>query len=132
MATENKMVFTDVILEKTTPLITADLIDENNDPILLSDILTLTLTLYSMTDSPTNTAINLRTNQNVLNANNVVVSSTGALSWYLQEGDTTLTDPSLAEEIFRAVFKWTYTTANGTRTGRQIIDMTIMNLEKVS
>ncbi len=132
MATENKItVFTDIILEKTTPLITADLLDESDNPIDLNDIITLTLTYYCLSDTPTNTIINSRNEQNVLNTNNVFVTNTGALSWYMQEADTTMTDSTLKEVIYRAVFKWTYTTAHGTRTGRHVLDMTIFNLEKL-
>ena len=119
---------TDEILEKTTPTITAYLTDENGDAVPVADIATLTLTLYG---KETKAIINTRNDQDVLNLNGVTVEddSTGTLiTWELDIADTAILG-TRAEEDHRAVFKWTWGSTE--RTGRHIIDMTVVNLAKV-
>lgn len=71
----------------TTGLYSGTIIDENGDPIPISNINSLTLTV---TDVMTGLTINSRSNQNVLNSNNVTVNNTtGAVNWSIQVGDTT-------------------------------------------
>lgn len=72
---------------------------------------TLTLTLYAET-STGQQVVNGRNIQNVLNANNVTVDSNGNLTWNIQVGDTTLIE-SIAFEIHRAVFAWTWASGAG-------------------
>jgi len=122
---------TDNILEKTTPKIKAVLNDEAGNPIPATSLTTLTLTLYNMSDAPTHAIINSRDGQNVLNANNVSVGADGSLAWQLTALDTVIMDSLLKKETHRAVFKWTYTSGANTMVGSHIIDMTILNLEKV-
>ena len=116
------------ILEKTTPTIKGTLKDENGTAIPAASLATLTLTLYSL--SGAQPIINTRQEQNVLNANNVVVDSSGLLTWSMQEADTAIiATTEVGSEKHRAVFAWGYGSA---KKGRHIIDMTITSLEKVS
>ena len=73
--------------ERSMALYTAYLKDETGTVVALAAIATLTLTVR---DRLTNTVINARSAQNVLNANNVTVHATsGLVTWTLQAADTT-------------------------------------------
>jgi len=119
---------TDEILEQTTPTITAYLTDENGDAVAVADIATLTLTLYNKT---TNKIINTRNDSDALNAGGVIVEDTSSgtlVTWELDIADTAILG-TRAKEDHRAIFKWTWGSTE--RTGRHIIDMTVVNLAKV-
>lgn len=118
----------DQILEKTTPKITATVVDEIGAAIPGSSLASLTLSLYSVSDV-TFPTINNRADQNVLNTNNVTIDASGLLTWSVQAADTQILDSALSKESHRAVFSWTYN--GGVKTGRHVIDMTIVNLEKL-
>jgi len=127
----NQTILTDLILEKTTPKITAVIEDEAGTPVPGTSLLTLTLTLYSTSDSPAYAIINDRSDQDVLNAEGVTVDAEGNLAWQTASADTAIQDSVLEKETHRAVFKWTYASGSNTIVGAHIIDMTIQNLEKV-
>lgn len=122
-------VLTNKIPEQTTPKITAVIKDENGTAIPASSLDTLTLDLYNQSDAPTFTVINLRSAQNVLNANGVTVDASGNLTWQMVTADNVIIDSTLKTEKHRAVFNWTYSA--GAKTGRHIIDLTVVNLEKI-
>ena len=88
---------------------TGTLLDTAGTAIPLANISSLTLTL---TDARSGTIINSRNAQNVLNANNVTVTSTtGALQWLIQPADTTMYDSLYSVEDHVAKFTWTYETS---------------------
>jgi len=116
------------ILEKTTPTLTANLEDENGAPVEKTALATLTLTLYV---KGTNTIINSRNAQDILDRNGVTVTETSTetiIEWEMETADTAVIGTRQSEE-HRAVFEWTYGTP--VKTGRHVIDMTVVNLEKV-
>jgi len=123
-------VLTNKILEKTTPKITAVIKDENGVAIPSTSLDTLTLDFYNMSDNPTFAVINSRTAQNVLNANDVSLDTSGNLTWQMVPLDNAVIDSALTTEDHRAVFNWTY--SGGAKTGRHIIDLTVVNLEKIA
>ena len=125
---ENRTELPDKILEKTSPKITATIQDEDGTGIPAASLDTLTLTLYNLDDS-SNTIINSRTAQDVLNTNNVTVDSSGNLVWLVQPLDTIIVG-SKGVEKHRVVFEWTY--SSGTKNGKYIIDMDIRNLVKIT
>ena len=120
----NQTVFTDRILEKTTPKITAVIKDEAGTPIPGTSLVTLTLTLYNMSEPPTHAIINSRSAQNVLNVNGVTVDAEGNLAWQLASADTAMQNSALSKEAHRAEFRWTYESGSDTLVGSYIIDMT--------
>jgi len=122
-------VLTAKIPERTTPKITAVIKDENGVAIPDTSLDTLTLDLYNMSDDPVFAVINSRTAQNVLNANDVTVDTSGILVWQMVTADNAIIDATLKTEKHRAVFNWTY--SSGIKTGRHIIDLTVVNLEKI-
>ena len=131
MNSDNYLMLSKFLLEKSSSKITAKLVDEDNSVIPLSGANSLsgmTLTLYSMSDSPTCTIINSRNSQNVLNINNVSIDSLGNFIWNIQPEDTAILDSTLAEELHRAIFTWNY----GSKTGRYVIDFRVVNLEKIT
>ena len=96
---------------------TGTLLDTAGVAIPLANINSVTLTL---TNAATGAVINSRNSQNVLNANNVTIHATsGALSWLIQPGDTSLIDASSPYEEHIAEITWTYeTTKVGKHTHR--------------
>ena len=125
---ENITELEDVILEKTSPKITATIQDEDGTAIPAASLDTLTLTLYNLNDSA-KTIINDRDAQDVLNTNNVTVDSSGNLIWSVQSLDTIIVGTQ-ERENHRAVFEWTY--SSGTKNGKYQIDMEIKNLAKIT
>lgn len=131
----NLTTFSTVILEKTTPIITATVVDEAGVAIPGSGLDTLTLTLHNADDGPGYAVINGRLNQDVLNANNVTVNGAGLLTWNMQEADTTIQNQGLSPftpENHRAVFRWTYVSGGIPKVGKHVIDMQVCNLEYTS
>lgn len=127
----NKTNFSDSILEKASAVVTAKIKDENGISLGLSGtgVTSLTLSLYSMSD-PSFPIINNRNIQNVLNTNNVTFDSSGNLTWIIQPLDNVILDNELEEETHRAIFEWVY--ASGTKIGKHILDLKIINLERIT
>jgi len=97
-----------VIREGATVVYQATLQDEDGDAIALGDITTLTLTYYNQADA---SIINSRSEQDVLNANNVAVSDAGVLTWSLQPDDTVIVNTTLTrgqKETHLALFELTW------------------------
>ena len=96
------------VREKSTGRYTATLTDELGVVIPLSSMTTLKLSLY---DVRTGTALNSRTLQDVLNANNVTYHATsGLLTWSVQPADHAIVSArtDLTVERHRAVFDFTW------------------------
>ena len=123
---ENITELPDIIHQGTTPKLTFDIENEDGVVIPSASLTTLTLNLFNLDDED-NTILNSRTDQDVLNANNVTVSGAGAGVWSMQVGDTAMVGTGYIEG-HRAVFKWTYDSGN--KTGDHIIDMRIRNMIK--
>ncbi len=117
----------DLIAEKTTQVLTCTIKDETDTVIPVAQIGTLTLTLYNQ---ESRAIINVRENQNVLNANNVTVHSTsGLITWLLQPADTAIENAAKSIEVRVALFQWTFGSA---KQGKYEIIFKVKNLEKVS
>ncbi len=105
--------------------------DENRDPVALAAIDEATLTYYDMGTgnlavSPVLGIINGRHEQNVKNANNVVIAD-GTFTWTLQVEDANIVTARRQVERHLAVF--TFTLSNGnTVVSRHEIDVTNMGL----
>ena len=121
--------FVEIINEGSTAKYTLpQLQDENALPILLADIDSLTITLCNLADGAT---INSRLDQNALNANNVVVTALGALTFNIQPADTAIIDGTLAVdaiEVHRATFKMQF---NSVSFSNWDVDLNVRNLKKV-
>lgn len=115
------------VYEKTSAKLTAILKDETGAAVSSALLTTFTLTLY---DKATGAIINSRDDQNVLNANNVTVDTSGNVVWTLQPADNIILDDSLNREHHRALFEWSW--ATGTKTGKDYVDISVLNLAKVS
>jgi len=64
--------------QDTSAIFEADLVDAEGDPVAAASLSTLTLTLF---DVGTDTIINARNLQNVLNTNNVTIDANGHLTF---------------------------------------------------
>ena len=116
------------VLEKTTQLYTANFVDETGVGIPSASLNTLTMTLY---DAITNAAINARSTQNILNANNVTVSSSGLLTWTMQPNDNAILNAGLAQELHFALFQWTWTSGTS-KAGKHQAAFSVVNLANVA
>ena len=75
----------------------------------LDEISSLVLDFKNESDGAT---INSRSNQNVLNANNVTIDALGEVKWSVQAADTTVQDATLVSgklEQHNAIFLWVLT-----------------------
>lgn len=106
------------IIEGTTRLFTATILDENSVAIPAASLATLTVTLTSLHSGA---IINSRNAQSILNANGGVVDSAGKLSWTMSAADNAILNSALAVESHRALFIWTY----GGKTGKAIVDFLV-------
>lgn len=115
------------IAEGTTAQITATIEDESGTAIPAASLTTMILTLY-LKDTPA-TTINSRSDQNVLNANNVVIDSSGNLTWTMQPADNAISDTNKTVEHHIALFEWTW--SSGTKAGKYEIEIRVTNLTNV-
>ena|SRR5258706_7206778 len=114
--------------EKTASIYTGQLTDENKVNIQLVVIIDFFLTLY---DAITGTILGGRDAQPVINQNHVVISSSGFITWNLQEADNALINQSLDTELHIALFTGHYTSADGARPFKHIFPFRVVNLTKV-
>lgn len=115
-----------VVPEGTTALLSAVITDETSTAIAAATLSTLTLTLYPK--EHTSTFINSRSSQDVLNTNNVTVTSSGVLTWTMQPSDNTIVDSSVSVEHHIALFQWTWPTS---KAGKHEIEFRVSNLTNV-
>jgi hypothetical protein len=116
------------LLEATTGLLTFTLVDCDGAGVPVSMLTTLTLTYY---DVISGTIVNARNAQNVLNANDVSVTTAGSpavttIEWQIQPADTVMVDPELALEYRVAQFRWTWD--SGTRHDAYQVQFGIENM----
>jgi hypothetical protein len=128
------------ILEQTTGVYRATITDEGGAMLPASTLSTLKLTLYVKTAAG-NVYINSRNEQNVLNANGVLVYDTlqtdtlsdGTqltynLKWVIAALDTTLNNSNLKTERHIALFEWTWPTD---KQGKHEVILAVKNLTEV-
>ena len=116
--------------EGTLAKYTATIIDEAETAIALSAMTTLTLTLY---DEETGTVINSRNDQDVLNTNNVTVSSAGLLTWLIQPGDNAIVGTRRrAGQYEKHVALFEYTWSSGSKASKHELTLEIRQLDKVT
>jgi len=112
--------------EATTFIYTSTLNDELGAPIILTNLTTLLLTLYNLSDL---SIINTRDGQDIKNLNNVTYHATsGLITWSGQVLDTPIVG-SAGVETHIALFEWTY--AAGVKVGKHETTFRVNNLAKV-
>jgi len=116
------------VLEDTTPILTAQLKDSDGTNLTLANLNTITLTLYI---PKTGLIVNLRDAQDVKNANDVVISAAGLLTWTVQPEDTEIliADADNEREIHRALFEFTRMATD--LQGKKRVDLIVHNLDQV-
>ncbi len=117
------------VKEGTVATYTATIKDEAGTVIPASALTTLTLTYYAA-DLADDVAgiINSRSAQNVLNANNVTVTTGGVLTWTLQATDTVIVTSTRTTEMHLALFTWTWGTP--VKTGKHLVGIRVENLRR--
>ena len=114
-------------LEGETPRYTATITDDAGNPLPAASLSTLVLTLYVIKADGTVAYVNSRNAQNVLNANNVTVGTSGEVVWSLQVADTSLIE-ALPFERHIALWEWTWPTS---RAGKHELWITVKALGEV-
>jgi hypothetical protein len=114
------------VQERETTQFTATLKDETDAALPDTSLLTLTLTLR---DCDTDTILNSRDGQNVLNANDVTVSTAGLLTWEMQPADSPIVTTTKDQELHEALFIWTW--SGGSKTGRHVVRFLVENMARV-
>jgi hypothetical protein len=89
-----------------------------------SDLDTLTLTLI---DASTQTIINNRNAQNVLNTNGVTIGQDGLITWTIDPADNPIHDDRLEVELHRAIFIATWNGGAGEMT--HVVDLWVTNVD---
>jgi hypothetical protein len=99
--------------EGSTPILHLQLYKQDNGRVTkklsLAELSTLTLTYFNQS---TGSTINSRTNQNVKNANDVVVTADCEIIWKMTSSDTACAVTSLEDEKLEhhiALFEWVLT-----------------------
>ena len=123
--------------------LTAQLKDTDDSDLALTDLDTITLTLFLTRDgdtSPAGTIINSRDAQDIKNAANVTISASGLLTWAVQSEDTVIINDEITvcdnvmkntREVHRALIEWAKTGAAGGEQGKKRIDLVIFNLAEI-
>lgn len=112
------LTFSTTILEATNAFYTFEIVDALGISIDRSLLDTLILTSY---DLRTETILNSREAQNVLETNNVTLTTVAGpplvttVAWELQPADTAIVDATLRLEWHVLLFRWTW--ATGARSG---------------
>lgn len=114
------------VIESTTRLFEALLLDESGAPLKGSEVTTLTLTLYNRHDQA---IVNSRNAVNVKNANGGTLDEAGNFAFEFTPDDTAIIDNTLAYENRVALFTIGYASS---RTQRHEVEMQIVNAVKVS
>lgn len=114
--------------ENSTVKIAATICDENGAAIAASSLTTLTLTLY---DKTSGTVINSRDGQNVLNTNNVTVSSAGTLVWTMQPADNVIIGTVADGQTETHVALWEWTWASGAKGSNHEQEIKVEQIDKV-
>lgn len=116
------------IEEGTTGIYTAILKDEAGVALTALPV-AARLSYYSVVSA---TIVNSRSNQNVLNANNVTITAAGLLTWKLQEADVILVDtpkPALVRHRAEFVIEWNDAAAVPRQVGH-VVELPIRALVK--
>ncbi len=114
------------VKENSTAKYTATIKDELNAVVPAASLTTMTLTLYNIADGA---IINSRDAQDVLNANNVVITAGGVLTWTLQQGDNEIIDTTLEYEAHMALFEYTW--AAGAKGSVHEVNLIVESLTNV-
>ena len=118
------------VRENTSAVYTATLKDQDGTVIAAGSLDVLTLTLYNDKDG---TIINSRSEQDVLNANNVTVDSSGGLIWVVQPADNVIVDTSLVPgqiETHYALFAWTWDSS--AKQGSHGVQIDVLQVDEVT
>lgn len=121
------------IIEETSAELSWQFRDQNNAVVDNGALQTVTLTLYSIGGDP----INGRDKQDILGAsktgaNDVVITSQGAATWYMQPEDNAIVEGDSLEDHM-ALIEWSWNPGDGfgVRQGKQQIRIDVQNFARV-
>ncbi len=115
-----------IVNEHSTAKYTAVIKDESDVAIAAASLTTLTLTVYKTSDDA---IVNSRDGQDVLNDNNVVVDSSGNLTWTIQPSDS-VNSGNTELETHIALFEYTW--SGGTKRGSHEVTLLVRDITKIA
>jgi hypothetical protein len=119
----------DILNTGETGTYTVTLKDEAGVAVPLANVSTITLTLRHRFSGD---IINTRSAQDVKNTNNCTFHATsGLFTWYLQPGDTPLTDATRKIDEHLGLITITYTGTGGTRVAAHEVVIRVRNTSTV-
>lgn len=114
--------------EKSTSLLTGQLVDETGAAIPAAQLTTFALSLYAAIS--TLPIINSVAAVNILNTGRGTVDSSGNWTITLTPADNAIVGTDPGHERHIALLEWTW--AGGTKGGKHEIEFSVRNLDKVS
>lgn len=123
-----KVIIRDEVPEETTWRFTGVIKDETHTAIPAASLTALTLTIYNKDASAT--IINSISAQNILNANQGTVDSSGNLAIVFDPDDMQMVDTGQDVETHVAFVVWTYDA--GSKRGSLAIEHNVRNMEKTT
>jgi len=134
----NRTIFNDskkeVLAEQTSPVFTADLVDQDKVAIPIAQLVSLSLDYYNKKDGVAignRTALDIKNNPSVLE---ITVSGTGKIQWVLLPTDTKIEGKvALNEsEVHVATFKWKHNGIIANMQGSYDVEFLIQNTRKTT
>jgi len=123
--------------EKTSPILTGELIDEDGDALVTTDVSSVVFTLYNL-DESSSPVINSRTAVQVLvgapsTTGEFAVDAQGKFRMKLVVADMAITDQkrSVERHVAQFLFSW-LDDQSMTRTGLMLVHVNVRNAEKVT
>ena len=107
------VILSTILLQDTTGIYSFEMVDQDEVAIDVAQLETVTLTYY---DKETRQIINTREAQDVLQNNNVIITTVAGppivttLRWDIQQEDTVIIDSRRELETHIALFEWTWAT----------------------
>ena len=107
------VILSTILLQDTTGIYSFEMVDQDEVAIDVAQLETVTLTYY---DKETRQIINTREAQDVLQNNNVIITTVAGppivttLRWDIQQEDTVIVDSRRELEMHIALFEWTWAT----------------------
>ena len=114
--------------EKSTSLLSGQLVDETGAAIPAAQLTTFALTLYAVVTSLP--IINSVSAVNILNTGRGTVDGSGNWTITLTPADNAIVGTDPGHEVHRALLEWTWN--GGLKGGKHEVDFLVRNLDKVT
>lgn len=114
------------IPEKTTVQYEATLYKHDGNPLTLAELTTITARLYNMDAARTD----IYAEKNVKNANGGTYASNGLFKLIIDDEENAMVDSTKSFEVHRCLLHYTYD--SGAKGGHHVVEIRVLNLDKVA